>query len=308
MKMDLTDGICFEFGGELGKFNSLPLDFLIRFAGDFQNLIDTLVRYDLPQDEAVDPDNFRIELVDFKAGSAIPKLAFTRRAQDTIGNNLRDHKQVINDSLANLLSIAGSGDYTKIRDLYPDSHTRSPITASLYDLIHGIGTTPTTVGSFNDDSETFHPVYKLNKFKESVRDSLITTEMVQEPEKETDLAVGRIRVSTRYGKKKNRIIEVYSGKNMSLEYAPREIKTSERCYTLKQPIRCLFEKEKDYFVIQSELLNIIGTGYSQDEAVSSFSDEFDYVYQRFNELTDDQLSPMNQIVKVIINHLVDHIG
>lgn len=80
-----------------------------------------------------------------------------------------------------------------------------------------------------------------------------------------------------------------------------------RSYILKFPLRCHFEKEDDYFVIHSEMLDIIGTGKTEDEAELSFAEEFDYLYHRLNELPEEQLSSHFNMVKSFINQMIDKI-
>ena len=89
-----------------------------------------------------------------------------------------------------------------------------------------------------------------------------------------------------------------------VEYAPVIIITKSSKYHLKHPLRCLFEKEENYFVIQSELLDIIGTGDNEDEAEISFADEFEFVFKKLNSLDNSQLTEHNQLIKSNINNLV----
>jgi|GEM_PF-6147903 len=88
----------------------------------------------------------------------------------------------------------------------------------------------------------------------------------------------------------------------------QEITCDERIYHLKSQLCCRFYREKDYYILESEALNLIGTGYTVEEAQASFFEEFDFVFRRYDELENDQLSLMNQTIKMNINHLVDHIG
>ncbi|MBN3036425.1 MAG: hypothetical protein JW861_12640 [Bacteroidales bacterium] len=48
MKIDLSKGVYIQIGGELGRYNSIPVDILIRFAEDLQRLVQDIARYDLP--------------------------------------------------------------------------------------------------------------------------------------------------------------------------------------------------------------------------------------------------------------------
>jgi hypothetical protein len=42
VKIDLNNGAFIEIGGELGEYNSLPIDVLVKIAQDLQELILTL--------------------------------------------------------------------------------------------------------------------------------------------------------------------------------------------------------------------------------------------------------------------------
>ena len=119
--------------------------------------------------------------------------------------------------------------------------------------------------------------------------------------------MGKIKISKRGGKTIRRIIDTYSGKKFSLEYAPDVIVADTRTYLLKYPLRCLFGKEDDYFVIQSEMLGIIGTGFTEDDAEKSFIEEFDFIYNRLTTLNDDSLTNHNLLIKNIITQIIDRV-
>ena len=124
---------------------------------------------------------------------------------------------------------------------------------------------------------------------------------------ETDEAVGKIKISRRGEKTYRKIIDTYSGKKYSLEYAPEVIVVGTKKYILKYPLRCLFEKEDDFFVLQSEMLGIIGTGVTEDDAENSFAEEFDYMYQRLDGLDSESLTNHNLLIKSIITQIVEKI-
>ncbi len=120
-------------------------------------------------------------------------------------------------------------------------------------------------------------------------------------------AVAKIRITKVHGKTRRKILDTFSGKNISLDFVTDLINCENRKYVLKNPLRCLFEKEDDYFIIQSELLGIIGTGRTQEEAEKSFSLEFDFLYNRLQTLQNEQLTHHNQLIKNIIREMVVNI-
>ncbi|HPR18309.1 MAG TPA: hypothetical protein PLD62_08685, partial [Candidatus Cloacimonadota bacterium] len=118
-------------------------------------------------------------------------------------------------------------------------------------------------------------------------------------------AVALIEITKSNGQTTSKKIKEFFQDNITLEYAPEIIVSSIRTYFLRYPLRCLFEKEENYFVIQSEMLNIIGTGLTKEDAEISFSEEFDYIYKRYNSLDNTKLTTNNVLIKSILNQIVD---
>ena len=308
MKIDLNNGAFIEIGGELGKYNSLPIDVLVKLAQDLQELVFTLAKYDLPTNESIDLNNFKIELVGFTRGSAVPKFAYSPRSENKTGINWQVHRNTVNDKLEKLVEVSDTGDYGKIIELYPEPSKRNPIVENLYSFVNNFGTAPVSFVDYDEVNEKITPIYKLNRFKPAVKKELITEiKEVSDTISETDEAVGKIKISKRGGKTIRRIIDTYSGKKFSLEYAPDVIVTETKNYLLKYPLRCLFEKEEDYFIIQSEMLGIIGTGVVEDDAEKSFAEEFDFIFNRLNSLDDNSLTSHNRLIKNIIAQIIDRI-
>lgn len=308
MKIDLNSGAFIEIGGELGKYNSLPIDVLVKLAQDLQELVFTLAKYDLPTKESIDLNNFKIELVGFTKGSAVPKFAYSPRSENKTGINWQVHRNTVNDKLEKLVEVSDEGDYGRIIELYPEPVKRNPIVENLYSFVNSFGTAPVSFVEYDEVNEKITPIYKINRFKPAVKKELISEiKDVAEAVSETDEAVGKIKISKRDGKITRKIIDIYSGKKFSLEYAPDVIVTETKNYILKYPLRCLFEKEDDYYVIQSEMLGIIGTGLTEDDAEKSFTEEFDFIYNRLKTLDDDSLTNHNRLIKNILIQIIDRI-
>jgi len=309
MKIDLNKGVYIEIGGELGKNNSIPIDSLIKFAQDFQNLLFNIAKYDLPSDEAIDLVNFKIELTDFKKGSALPQFAFSRRTEETIGNTLLEHRNKVSQRFEQLIDISDKGDYTKLRDLYPEPFKRNIIINGLYSFVNDFGKSPVAFVDFVEEKKEILTHYKINRFKPEIKKELLSEISDQEILiAEEGSAFAKVKLTkTREGKMRKKITQLYTQKNISLNYAPEVIETENKKYILKFPLRCFFEKDEDYYVIQSEMLDIIGTGQTEDEAAENFAQEFDFIYNRYNEFADDKLSNHLRLVKSILNQIIDTI-
>jgi hypothetical protein len=122
--------------------------------------------------------------------------------------------------------------------------------------------------------------------------------------KEEETVVGTIKIIKNKGKTKRMIQEIYSKDLHSLSYSPEIINAGNKRYILRYPLRCLLEKEDDYYVIHNEQLDIIGSGLSREDAETNFNEEFDYLYTRLNSLEDNQLNKRLLRIKYTLNNFV----
>jgi hypothetical protein len=306
MKIDLDSGVYLQIKGELGKYNSIPVNSLVKIAQDFQKLIFTIAKYDLPEDEPLNIENFIIELVDFKKSSAVPKFAYSQRIENTTGINWQLHRKYVNEKFDKLIQISNNCNYSELRNLYPDPNKRIPIVCDLYDFANDFKDSPVSFVDYKEENKKVVTLYNINRFKQSVKKELVAEKKeLESAQKEIHEGVAKVKLTTSDGKTTRKIVNCYTQHNISLEYAPEVIITKNKTYILKYPLRCLFEKEDDFFIIQSEMFNIIGTGITEDEAERSFSEEFDFIYQRYNSLDDTKLTNHNKLIKSILNQIVD---
>jgi hypothetical protein len=307
MKIDLINGAYLQIGGELGRYHSLPIDVLIRISQHLQDLITNIAQYDLPAEDLLNMDNFKIEIVDFKKGSAVPAFAFSPRSENRVGPDCTGHRIIVNERFEKIAEIANSGDYKKLIELYPEPYRRNPIVENVYDFVNDFRTSPVAFVEYNKLDDTITPIYKLQKFRAAAKKELMAeikeeTKNEQEPEE----ALAKIKIlKTRTGKR-TQILHTYP-KECSMDYALEVIVWESTKYVLNQPLRCLFQSEENYYLIQCELLDLIGTGDTKDEAEAAFNEEFDYLYKKLNSLDDQQLTKHNQIVKTMINYLVEKV-
>ena len=306
MNINLEKGISIQVDGELGKYHTLPIDSLTKIAQNLQNLIFAIANTDLPQDGAVSLDPFQIELSGFSIGSAVPEFSYTPRAELKSGFHFQEYRDRVNNKLENLFEISDSGDYSKLLETYPDPEKRTPIVENLYTFANGLGSTPVRVVKMVGNS--FVPLYGIKRFKSGVKEALVIKFEPREVETaENGEAVAKVKITHMKGRVRKTIMNLYSQEKYSIEYSPSIIVCGTNKYILEHPLRCLFEKEDGYYVIHSEMLDIIATGNSQDEAEDAFGNEFEYVYNLLNSHGDNQLTKHNLFIKNAINKLVKSI-
>ena len=305
MKIDLTSGINFEIGGELGKYKTLPLETLIEISKSFQDLVINIARHDVKTETSLDLNLFKLELANFSPGSAIPTFIYTPRIQSTLTDYELQRKQV-DQSLDQILDISNTGDYLKIINFYPDAVTRNEIVEGVFNFRKSFGKSPVYVVDF-DKQRRPTIVYKLHRFKPAVRDKLITkVEEISKIDKVYEPIV-KYKVSfddlgIKHTKKLFQVDE-----HGEVTYKVQRVKVENRVYILHSPLLNQIEKEDNYYVIRNLLLDIVATGKTQMEAEMSFGEEFDYVYRNYNSYSDDQLTDRLKRIKIFINNMVNKI-
>ncbi|RIV72544.1 hypothetical protein [Flagellimonas aequoris] len=306
MAIDLHKGISLEIEGELGKFQTLPIESLIKIAESLQELILSIAKYDLPANEAIDLNNFKLELTDFQKGSAIPSFVLTQRVQPVITSDYQNQREEVTKRLNTIFEISDKGNYADLKVLYPEHFKRNEIVEKLYGFTSSFKNSPVSIyekGNINEESAKYRP----KKFKASTKKSLIVKIEEVTEEQQEEKAFARIKVTKKGGKTRKRIEEVISTAQHSLSYSPEIINVNKKQYILNFPLRCLFEKEEDYYVINNEQLDIIGTGETQDDAEKNFNEEFDYLYNRLNSLNDNQLNKRLLRIKNVLNSFVKEV-
>jgi hypothetical protein len=305
MQVDLTKGFNLRVEGEIGKYNTLPIEQLVKLAENLQKLLQDIAKHQLEVEGAIDLNNFKVELSGFNIGSAIPEFIFTPRIKAVTSGDVISQRKFVNDKFESYLKIAHKGDYSEIKKMIPQAVTRNIIVEDIYDFTTTFGNSPVSV--VNVKKGKIIPIYKINKFRSEVKDKLVTKISESLDIKEEYEAVAKIKVIKKGNKTKNSIKDVLDTKYGELAYPFEKITYGNKSYILSFPLRCKMEKEDNYYVIQFEMLDIVGTGKTIDDAVLSFSEEFHFVYERYNELPNKKLSERVNKIKILINSLVDKI-
>jgi predicted RNase H-like HicB family nuclease len=303
MKIDLNKGVSFQIEGELGKFHTLPVEALVKIAENLQDLLLTIAKSDVDSNDPIHLENFKVELSGFMHGSAVPQFVFTPRIQTSIGNITKQRK-VVNQKFVRLMGLSNNAEYMKINDMYPDALRRNQIVDKLYDFTNSFGNAPTSIVDIGKNQE-LKSIYKIKRLKPEVK-KLLTTVIVELNEQVTEeFGVAKIKLTTnKKGATKKKIEQLYRKSDTTLSYSPDVIVYNDKAYVLNFPLRSSLDKENDYYVIHNEMLDIIGTGETEDDAEKNFAEEFDFIYKRYNELNDNQLSDKLNRIKVFLNHLV----
>jgi predicted RNase H-like HicB family nuclease len=302
MLVDLAKGFNLRIEGEIGKYNTLPIEQLVKLAENLQKLLQDIAKYQLEVDGAIDTSNFKIELSGFKIGSAIPEFIYTPRIKAVTSGEVLEQRNFVNEKFNSYLKVANVGDYSEIKNLIPQAATRNIIVEDFYNFATTFGNSPVSVVEFKKGKIV--PIYKIHKFKSEVKEKLVTKILETELVKEEYEAVAKVKVVKTGNHIKRTTKDIFDTKHGEPSFSTKVISFGNKSYILSFPLRCKLEKEDDYFVIESEMLDIVGTGKTIDEAEENFSQEFDFVYTNYCKTKDEKLGTRLQKIKTILNSLI----
>ena len=302
MELDLNKGLDIRITGEVAKNNTLPVDYLIEISKNLQELVLNLATYDNEGAESIVKDNFKLEFSAFVVGhSVIPEYTFAPVVQTNMHADISNQRNNINNKFEKLIQLSDTNNYADLNKIYPNPIIRNYIVNSLFNFIGSFKNIPVDIVTKNGDN-TYKTLYKINKFNTDTKKRLLTEIIEPEDIKEYD-GVGLVHVSTKKGKEKRTVKDVFSP-DMSLAYYTKFIEFMGTLYKFKYPLYSYFSKEDVYYIIINEQLDITATGKDEMEAKVNFAEEFDHIYKRYNELTNEQLSPRILAIKNAINDLV----
>ncbi len=82
----------------------------------------------------------------------------------------------------------------------------------------------------------------------------------------------------------------------------------QKTYFLHKPLVCVFETDHTgAFLIQNENIEIFAVGETLEKSKKDFAEQFDFKFQRFAELSNDQLSKHLGKIKLVFQNIVKHI-
>ena len=87
-------------------------------------------------------------------------------------------------------------------------------------------------------------------------------------------------------------------------FSPKVINGKDRQYVFNFPLLSVMTKENGQYMIENDMLAIIGVGRTRAEVAQDFADVFDDIYQWYNELPEDQLTPKMLRIKTLLNNTI----
>lgn len=308
MKADLEKGFGIEIEGEIGKHNSIAGDRLILIIQNFQKLVNAIAESHVPDSDALDLNCFKIHVNGFKKASAVPNFIFSPIHQTNI-SDVHSQRKLVAEKIDEIFDITAVNNYEEFKTRYRIPKVRNEIVEASYSFFNSFDDSPFSV--VETDTDKIIPLYKLHKFPKEIKDSLLTSVIGAAKVNEVlYTGVARFKtVKTPEGKIKNEVDKkhLFTGSNVNPSCIVEAIQFENTTYLFHSPLNCILTYEDEAYFIKSDLLDIVGTGSTQDEASNDFAEEFNFIYATYLSTEDSKLSDRLLNIKKLLQIIVKEI-
>ena len=304
MKLNIKKGFDIHIGGEVAKGNSLPLDYFAKICTTFQDFVNEVAKNSIPN-ESLDLSNFQLQITGFFKGSAVPRFSLTPKVQTVVVGSADKQKTLVSNRVDKLLSLTAKGNYAGIIDIYQAPASRNAVVNSMYSFMNAFGTAPVEFGRYNQSKRSFTTTYKAKRFSSRIKENLlIDVPKILPADKEEFHTVADITITKSANKRVTRKInQAFTTPGLIAAYKPTDIAVNGKRYMISGLLAEFFI-EDGYYVLKCDLLDIVGTGDTEEEAKVSFADEIDYIYTTYLTLPDEKLSSRLLEIKRILPFII----
>ncbi len=310
MKLNLEEGVFIQIAGTIGQYNTLPIEILVKLMENMQSLLQNIAISCLDESQNIDLNQFKVELSDFKVGSAVPKLKFTPRFQQKIvAADFAAQRVVVVKEFENLVTTAADprklNEYLRVR--FKDVERRNNIVHQYHAFTNASGNSPMAIVDMTAEGQV-EPIYPIRRMTIGQRDALLVDIKQEEPIMEHEMFYRKVQITRVNGKitGKSKILAEYMvNASTEISYSFDAIKNENNTYALHDRLHCKVERdEEDNFIIKSEMLDTFGKGETEEEAAQNFEQAFDTLFQSYKELNEENLSERQLRIKGLLNLLV----
>jgi predicted RNase H-like HicB family nuclease len=310
MKLNLEEGIFIQIAGTIGQYNTLPIEILVKLMENMQSLFQNIAISCLDESQNIDLNQFKVELSDFRAGSAVPKLKFTPRFQQKlVAADFTAQRVVVTKELENLVTASADprklNEYLRVR--FKDVERRNNIVHLFHAFTNAAGNSPMAIVNMKTDGQV-EPIYPIRRMTIGQRDALLVEIKQEEPIMEHEMFYRKVQITRVNGKitGKSKILAEYMvNAATEIAYSFDRIKNGNNSYEFHDRLHCKVERDDDdNYIIKSEMLDTSGKGETEEEAAQNFEQAFDTLYNSFKELNDEALTERQLRIKQLLNLLI----
>jgi hypothetical protein len=291
MPLSLKNGLFLSVAGTLGKNHEIPVSDLVKVLTEFEKVVSSIAA-------AGSHPPVKLSLRGFHAGSAIMELGSSLSEPSFFDNPQQE--EWFEHALESVFEVASFGEYLRLNELFNQPQVRKDLAQSLYGLTSAVGDSPLSLVEPTEKRGHFREKYAIRVFKKHMLDHFIDQEVTPEIVQEPTVAYGVARVKQKTSKKgqvRQELVDVMYDPEVKFSRSFTQLKSESNTFTFFDPLTCVFEHNKDGFLMENEELGLVATGDTMDELIVHFANEFDHVYHRLSEFADDRLSTRLQRVK-----------
>ncbi len=310
MKLNLQEGVFIQIAGTIGQYNTLPIEILVKLMENMQSLLQNIAISCLDESQSIDLNQFKVELSDFRAGSAVPKLTFTPRFQQKIvAADFAKQRVVVAKELENLVKTAADprklNEYLRVR--FKDVERRNNIVHLYHAFTNAAGNSPMAIVNMKTDGQV-EPIYPIRRMTIGQRDALLVDIKQAESITEHEMFYRKVQITRVNGKitgKSKILAEYIVNAATEISYSFDYIQHENNTYALHDRLHCKVERDDDdNYIIKSEMLDILGKGETEEEAAQNFEQAFDTLFQSYKELNEEALNERQLRIKNLLHLLI----
>lgn len=300
----LDKELLLQVDGEEEKSHTLDWNILRNIGDSTQKLLQKLVQFSTETD--FPPDLFKLEFINLLPGSAIPDFRIV--AQQNLLYPLKNFYKTINSEFSYVMGCVNDGNFKKIADKYNEPAVRNQIIDSVFDFTNAAGTKPVNIvrragiNKFRTIAKVRHMTLKQKvMLHASVPESQFPVMGTTEIE-----AVGKFLLKKNSkGRITKKDVQLYTQKEAILSLKFDSIETDKRIYQFNNEVLfSMVNENKKSVTIENTALDIYAYGLTMEEAQQDLFEQFDYTFQRLNQVEDNKLSEHLLTAKKYINLIV----
>lgn len=286
-KIDIQEEILLHIDSERTRAHTIEWSRLKIIGDSLQELILSIAEANAGYSIDKANESLILEAMPFKEGSYVPAFKIKGDSMSFFEDNVLDD---INSDFNKIAEIAGKGQYGKILDLYPKKEAGATVGEALYKFHNSFDGMPVSFAEAKNGK--IKDLYPVKQFKRV--DKLLIAQYLPDKKRHKSLIIkeglAKVRISKfEDGRISRKITEFYPNTDAVASIKLENIAFNDRHYVFNSPLFLEEGSEESFPYLKSEILDIYANGDNIDEALADFYEDFDYLYRRLFELSDNEL-------------------
>jgi hypothetical protein len=305
-KIELHKELLLHIAGEEEKNNIISWEVLKKIGDSTQELINVLAKFSL-QDKPINEEYTKLRFTGFFKGSAV--AAFKLPAPPNLLFETEPEFKALDIDFTKTVTSINKGNFQEIADRYNTPEVRNKVIDAVYNFTNSAGTRPFSIVQ-KQKPGVYKPLAKVRPMTIQQKNLMLIVPKKTSDETSIEVnAVHKVKISkTSTGKTTTKTLKKYIGDETTPALRFDSIEANGKIYVLhNEVVFCIIDDKPNIVNIENTMLDIYATGSNLKEAEQDMSLQFDYTYQRLNQIPNDKLSEHLLKAKNYINLLVHEV-